>query len=163
MGQWVSTDWLCHHTTEWHLHRHSAARHHHEEPGCRDKNPVCLSHAETFVSLSVCFSFSTCCIFPTVEMLQVCYSVSLSINICAFLTAHEQFGYHCFNLVSHLASSIPFLPVCLLFASLLCLFMWKWSLSKTVWCVFWEKQSAGPAHLEEREFDVSVSVLACVC
>lgn len=42
MGQQVSTDWLCHHTAEWHLHHCSGALHHPEAAGCRQSVCFCL-------------------------------------------------------------------------------------------------------------------------
>lgn len=55
MGKGVSTDWLCHHTAEWHLHHHTSCSH-------PKANEICVEIGVPFFLLCLLF------LFPSMSM-----------------------------------------------------------------------------------------------
>ncbi len=121
----MSTDWLCHHTAEWHLYHHSAAQYHPEAATCRDKKhcpPAC-------VTLFLCLHIY----IPVCQVASKWFCSSLLIqtrffnhswvfSLPLFLLIFLLLGCHPFWLSPLLISACPliFLLICPLFASCLC-------------------------------------------
>lgn len=101
MGKGVSTDWLCHHTAEWHLHHHTSCSH-------PEANEICVETGVPFSVVSV---------------------VSLSFNVHAFQTMWifsrpRPFSFlHPIPLFLSVHLKIRYKSFCLFFFFM---FIWKW-------------------------------------
>lgn len=155
MGQLVSTDWLCHHTTEWHLHHHSAASFTLKHRGAEIKTlsaclleksvSVCLLHSHRIHSyLSKLLQYTILFLSPYMSMhswlLMNIFYILVSTCFSAFFL-HALF----FSWLLH-----PFVSACHLIFLLI-------FLSLRLICVFAHLEVKHVLHINTKQYDNNVS------